>query len=262
MRRTMLTLAAGAVLACAAPALADEDATVPDLEVRTGGPSFLSATVIEPGHRVKVTAMTGDYLYWSFAAAAGESHKVDVRIALPPSADRHGPMTWTLDVFDGLRRRQSCTAGAQTATAARDAAQVELGCTLRRIRTWADPWSYDPLPGTYYLRLSATGLPDRDLGLPVSTELDLSVREGEAHPAGARMEAPLSPPVNAGTTLAPDATAAPTTVDSAPKPEAKGEGWLARLTGRWTWTIVGGVLAALMGVLGYTLTRHPRRWFA
>lgn len=268
MRARMLSaLAAGAVLAVAVPAAADEPAESPLPAVTTAGPSFLSATVIAPGRPVQVAASTGDYLYWSFAAAAGESHKVSVRVALPSAADRHGPTTWTLDVFDGLRRRQSCTAGEQTATAQGAAADVTVGCTLRRVRSWADPWSYDPLPGTYYLRLSATGLPDQDLGLPVQASVDLSVRQGSAQPAGARMEAPLSPPLNAGATLAPDpsGTAAPTAdqpdAASAPKPPAQTRSRLSRLTGRWTWTLVGGAVAALTGILGYTLTRHPRRWF-
>ncbi|ROO85338.1 hypothetical protein EDD29_2881 [Actinocorallia herbida] len=262
--RLILAFAAGAVLASSAPfpAAADEkDETVPQLEVKTAGPSFLSATEIAPGNLVRVPATTGDYLYWSFAAAAGETHKVAVKVTLPPAAQRHGAMTWTLDVFDGLRRRQSCTAGAQTATTKGGEADVAVGCTLRRVRSWADPWSADPLPGTYYLRLSASGLPERDLGRPVQAEVELTVKEGAAQPAGARMEAPLSPPVNAGTTLAPDATPTVSALDSAPKPTAKAESWFSRLTGRWTWTIVGGVVAALMGVLGYTLTRHPRRWF-
>ncbi|GAB2842510.1 hypothetical protein GCM10022221_47120 [Actinocorallia aurea] len=263
--RAFLAFAVGALLASstAFPARADEPETaVPDPVVRTAGPSFLSATEIPAGSGAEVSATTGDYLYWSFAAAAGQTHKIAVKVTLPPAAQRHGAMTWTLDVFDGLRRRQSCASGAQSATAQPAEAEAAVGCTLRRVRSWADPWSADPLPGTYYLRLSATGLPERDLGRPVQAAVRMTVEEGAAQPAGARMEAPLSPPVDAGATLTPDATPTASAVDSAPKPMVRAEGWLTRLTGRWTWTIVGGVVAALMGVLGYTLTRHPRRWFA
>ncbi|MCD0448623.1 hypothetical protein LO762_05350 [Actinocorallia sp. API 0066] len=255
MMRGILILVAASILVLPAPASAEQ----PVPTVTTAGPSFLSATVIVPGQPVVVPASTGDYLYWSFAAAAGEAHRVSVRVTLPPTADRHGPTTWTLDVFDGLRRRQPCTAGTQTGTAKADAADVTVGCSLRRVRSWADHWSHDALPGTYYLRLSATGLPERDLGLPVQANVELTVKEGAAHPAGARMEAPLSPPINAGATLPPDGAAPTDATTSAPKPLAQAESWVNRLTGRWTWTIVGGAVAALTGILGYTLTRHPRR---
>ena len=71
-------------------------------------------------------AVTGDYLYWSFPAEAGQRPDLTATVALPPSADRHGAQSWTVEVFDGLRRRQACVAGEQSPQAAADAATVAL----------------------------------------------------------------------------------------------------------------------------------------
>lgn len=244
----------------AGPAAADEPSPPPT--VGTAGTSFLTATTVEPGQPVRVSASTGDHLYWSFALAAGQTGRVAVTVTLPPAGNRHGAATYTADVFDGLRRRQACTTGPQNATAAADAARVTLRCTLRRVRAWAEPWSDDPLPGTYYLRLSASALPEQDLGLPIRANVRITAKDGDAQPAGAKLKAPLSPPVNPGATLAPDAaaSAAPSAASSAPTP-AEVKGWFAWPSGRWWWTIGGGVLAAAAAVAGYSLTRHPRRWF-
>lgn len=264
--------AAGAVLllAVAGPAFAagPAHAGTPSPKARptigTAGTSFLTATEVRPGWPVRLSASTGDYLYWSFAAAAGQTDRVGVSVTLPPAANRHGDQTWIVEVFDGLRRRQSCTAGPQTVTAQAGAAKVVLGCTLRRIRSWAEPWSSDPLPGTYYVRLSAAGLPEPDLGLPIQVRLRVTAKNGDAEPPGGRMRAPLSPAVNAGATMAPDAmpSASPSPADSAPRPVQRARSWLSWPSSRWWWTIGGGVLATIAGVAGYTLTRHPRRWFS
>jgi hypothetical protein len=256
-----LLLAAGS--ACAAlPAIAAPAAAAPSPSPRptisTAGTSFLTATTVEPGQPVRVPASTGDYLYWSFAAAAGQTGRITVTVALPPAASRHGAATYTIDVFDGLRRRQACTAGPQNATAAAGAASVRLGCTLRQVRAWAEPWSDDPLPGTYYLRLAASSLPEQDLGLPIRADVRITTKDGDARPAGAKLKAPLSPAVNPGTTLAPGAAPSASPVDSAPKP-ADRQDWFSWPSSRWWWTIGGGVLAAVTAVAGYTLTRHPRR---
>ena len=48
---------------------------------------------------------------------------------------------------------------------------MALGCTLRQVRPWAEPWSADPLPGTYYVRLSVIDLPEPDLGQPIDVDL-------------------------------------------------------------------------------------------
>lgn len=268
MRATLLAglpFAGLVSLAAAGPAAADDTPSpVPSstvTTVTTAGTSFLTATAVEPGQPVRVSASTGDYLYWSFGAAAGDTDRLAITVTLPPGSSRHGPATWNVDVFDGLRRRQACTAGSQTATATAGDATVKLHCLLRQVRSWADPWSDEPLPGTYYVRLSATGLPERDLGLPTQTDLLITRRKGDAQPDNARLKAPLSPDVGPGTTVAPQAvpSSAPSS-DAGPVQRAKR--WFSWPSTRWWWTIGGGMLAALTGVGGYSLTRHPRRWFS
>lgn len=264
LRTTAATgIAAAALLPVAAPASAATPAPTPH-PVTEAGTSFLTATEVHPGEQVRLSASDGDYLYWSFAASAGQTDSVAVTVTLPPAADRHGPATWTVDVFDGLRRRQACTAGAQTATAAADATTLALDCTLRQVRSWAEPWSGDPLPGTYYVRLSVTALPEPDLGLPVQAQMRITAESGDSEPDGGDLKAPLVPPVTAGATMAPDSPPSPevtaSPAASAPRPAASGpRGWFSRLSSRWIWTAGGGVLAAVLGVAGYSLTRHPRR---
>ncbi|MEU5994633.1 hypothetical protein ABZ806_37140 [Spirillospora sp. NPDC047418] len=272
MRAAPLLILPTAMLAAAVPPLsagpAAADEPSPPPTVGTAGTSFLTATTVEPGQPVRVSASTGDHLYWSFALAAGQTSQVSVTVALPPTGDRHGAATYTADVFDGLRRRQACTAGPQNATAAADAARVDLRCTLRRVRAWAEPWSDDPLPGTYYLRLSASALPEQDLGLPIRADVQITAKDGDAQPTGAKLKAPLSPSVNPGATLAPDAAApaaqsgSPSAASSAPKPAELVKGRFSWPSGRWWWTIGGGVLAAAAAVAGYSLTRRPHRWFS
>ncbi|MGI5327782.1 hypothetical protein [Actinomadura nitritigenes] len=256
--------ACGLFLLAAGPAAADGGSPSPRPTVGTAGTSFLTATVVEPGQPVRVSASTGDHLYWSFAASAGQTDRITVTVALPPAGSRHGAATYTADVFDGLRRRQACTAGPQNATAATGATSVRLRCTLRRIRAWAEPWSDDPLPGTYYLRLSASSLPEQDLGQPIRADVRISARNGDAQPAGAKLKAPLSPAVNPGATLAPGAApeASPSAASSAPKPSERVKGWFSWPSSRWWWTLGGGALAAVAAVGGYNLTRHPRHWFS
>ncbi|AXI79126.1 peptidase [Peterkaempfera bronchialis] len=257
--------------ASAAPAAADTASPSPSGSAETvtrAGTSFLTATTVQPGQQVQLSASTGDYLYWSFASAAGQTDSVAVTVTLPPTANRHGAATWTVDVFDGLRRRQACTAGAQTATAEAEAESVSLDCTLRQVRSWAEPWSGDPLPGTYYVRLSVTDLPETDLGLPIQAEMRIASKGGDADPEGGDLKAPLVPAVNAGATLAPgDAVPSPgpsssvSAAGAGSDDDGKG-GWFSGLTSRWFWTAGGGVLAALLGVAGYSLTRHRHGWFS
>lgn len=257
----LIGLPFASVVLLAAPAAADDTPSPSPsaTTVSTAGTSFLTATSVKAGQPVRVSASTGDYLYWSFEASAGETDRLAVTITLPPGPSRHGAATWTVDVFDGLRRRQACTAGSQTATAASGDATVALHCLLRKVRSWADPWSGEPLPGTYYIRLSVTGLPEQDLGLPVQADLGITASKGDAQPDNASLKAPLSPAVRPGATVAPDA-ASSSAPSSAPLEHAGS--WFSWPSGRWWWTIGGGVLAAVAGVAGYSLTRHPRRWFS
>ncbi|MFC8453158.1 peptidase [Kitasatospora sp. NPDC057223] len=277
--RTSLLRTSLAALALAAPVLAalpapaasaaspsasaspSAGSTAPTSKV---GTTFLTATTLAPGQDAKVAASTGDYLYWAFAAAEGRTPTVALNVTLAPAADRHGPQTWSVEVFDGLRRRQSCTAGTQNATGEAAAASLALSCTLRQVRSWAEPWSGDPLPGTYYVRLSVTDAPQQDLGLAASVQLHITTRGGQddAQPEGGSLKAPLVPPVNAGATVAPGTTAVPAAGARAAAPvEPESHwytGWFSGWNSRWFWTVAGGALAALAGVAGYTLTRHPR----
>ncbi|MEV6975513.1 peptidase [Kitasatospora sp. NPDC093806] len=217
------------------------------------GTSYLTAVNLSPGQDADVAASTGDYLYWAFGAAEGQTPKVELTVGLAPSADRHGPQSWSVEVFDGLRRRQSCTAGVQNATADPATGSLALSCTLREVRSWAEPWSGDPLPGTYYVRLSVADAPQQDLGLAASVQLHVTAKgdADNAQPEGGELKAPLVPPAGGGAATA-----------KAAAPEEPEEhwytGWFSGWNSRWFWTLAGGALAALAGVAGYTLTRHPR----
>ncbi|WBB72932.1 peptidase [Micromonospora sp. WMMD1128] len=253
--RTLIGAATAALALALAPAaaLAAPSPSPGATTVTKAGTSFLTATTIDAGQPVRVGASTGDHLYWSFRADAGQVHQLDVTVTFPKP--RTGASTWTVEVFDGLRRRQACTAGAQTPTVDAAASAVTLGCTLRRVRPWAEPWSGDPLPGTYYVRLSVTELPEPDLGLPIEVDLlvDAADSDGASGDDG-ELAAPLVPNTRAGTVLAAEPT---------PEPVAEEEtdltGWLPEAGSRWVWTSVGGVLAAVAGVVGFALTRRPRR---
>ncbi|MFJ9470723.1 hypothetical protein [Streptomyces caniferus] len=261
--RTLRTLAtallAGAALFGSAPgALADSPSPSPSTGAdgeapapTEAGTSFRTATALRPDQRGTADASTGDYLYWVLPVDAGQRATVKAKVALPKST-RHGAATWQLDVYDGLRRRQSCQYGASTRTAAQEAESVELSCTLRTVRAWAEPWANDPLPGSYYVRLTVTDLPKDDLGLPVHAEVGATVADmGGAHAVDGTLAAPLVP---GASTASPEAEES-----SAPgKPAALGEpdgGWSSGgWSDRWLWTAAGGLLAALAGIAGYRMT--------
>ncbi|WP_329105031.1 peptidase [Micromonospora sp. NBC_01699] len=273
---TAVAVAVGILLpagvASAAPASPLPTPSPGAVTVTKAGTSFLTATGITAGQPVNVAGSTGDYLYWSFAASAGQTSDVAVNVTLPPAADRHGPSTWTVDVFDGLRRRQACTAGAQAPTAAATDTTVALNCILRQVRAWAEPWSGDPLPGTYYVRLSTTELPEQDLGLPIQVELLVgAVDDDNIVPEDGDLKTPLVPAVEPGAILPAGGTAATPDASASPDPAAQAanedegfffgwfDGWFDGFSSRWIWTAAGGVLAAVAGVVGFALTRRPRR---
>ncbi|WP_433393113.1 peptidase [Micromonospora sp. KLBMP9576] len=246
-----LAVAGMALLAVPAPVQAAPTPSPGATPVTRAGTSFLTAAGIAGGQPVRVAASTGDYLYWSFPAEAGDRHEISASVSFPKA--RSGASTWTVEVFDGLRRRQSCTAGAQTPTVEAATGGVSLGCTLRQVRSWAEPWSADPLPGTYYVRLSVAELPEADLGLPVNVELLVSADQQDSRDDG-ELEAPLVAPTQAGKILSAEPAAQPA--------EETGSGyldWLPVLGSRWIWSAVGGVLAAVAGVAGFAITRRPRR---
>ncbi|OKK22125.1 hypothetical protein AMK16_02670 [Streptomyces sp. CB00455] len=207
------------------------------------GTGFRTATAFRPGQQATAGASTGDYLYWVLPVDAQQRATVKATVTLPDSATRHGAATWRLDVYDGLRRRQACTYGTQSRAAAKEAASVQLSCTLRTVRAAAEPWANDPLPGSYYVRLTVVGLPEEDLGLPVRAAVEAAVEEtGGASAVDGSLAAPLVPA---------------TVTSSLREPE---DGWAGGWwSDRWLWTAAGGVLGALAGIFGYRLTRGSGR---
>ncbi|MEV5311458.1 hypothetical protein [Streptomyces sp. NPDC052610] len=217
------------------------------------GTSFRTATEIDQGQTATADASAGDYLYWSFPADAEQRPTVRATVKLPKT---HAAETWQIDVYDGLRRRQACQWGAQTRTAAADAGSVELACVLRTVRAWSEPWANDPLPGTYYVRLTAVGLPTGDLGLPVGAELRVESKDmGGAAAVDGRLAEPLVPG-SAVASAEPDEDTSPAVLSSIEPEDGWASGWWSD---RWVWTAVGGVLAALAGIGGYALTRGSGR---
>ncbi|MEU0437691.1 hypothetical protein ABZ153_40100 [Streptomyces sp. NPDC006290] len=245
--------------AAASPAVADAspsaspsgDATAPT----EAGTSFRTATEIEQGVQATAGGSAGDYLYWQFPADAGQRPTVKATVKLPEASKRASAETWQIDVYDGLRRRQACQYGAQTRTAATDASTVELSCTLRTVRAWSETWANDPLPGTYYIRLTATGLGAADLGLPMSTELRVDSKDiGGSAAVDGSLAKPLVPGIATTSEKSDDSSDSKTAVLSSLRPD--GSDWWSD---RWVWTAIGGVLAALAGIGGYALTRGSGR---
>ncbi|MCM1975289.1 MULTISPECIES: hypothetical protein [Streptomyces] len=234
----------------AAPALA-EDEEPKDGAPTEAGTSFRTATEIEQGQDATASGSAGDYLYWSFPADTGQRPTVKATVKLP---ETHAAQTWQVDVYDGLRRRQSCQYGAQTRTAAADAPSVEVACVLRTVRSWSEPWANDPLPGTYYIRLTVTNLSTGDLGLPV----DASVRVDSKDIGGAAaVDGSLGEPLVPGVAVKSEAEDEDSAVLSSIDPD---DGWSSGWwSDRWVWTAVGGLLAALAGIGGYALTRGSGR---
>lgn len=228
---------------------------VPAGTAGSAGTSFLTAAGITPDQPAQVAAVTGDYLYWSFTAEAGQQPELTAKVTLPPSADRSGPESWIVEVFDGLRRRQPCVAGDQSPVVAADATEVTLGCQLRQVRSWAEPSDLDPLPGQYFVRLSPTEIPEKDLGLPVQVELSLAAPTGSTGDDQGKLSAPLTQINRPGTVItdqpAPAASDAPDDSSAFALPD---------FSSRWIWTAAGGILAAVGGLVGFSWTRRRRRW--
>ncbi|MEV8456039.1 hypothetical protein AB0467_15550 [Streptomyces sp. NPDC052095] len=279
MRRTTRLLAGAlitglALLTPAGAALADDPSASPspgasgdgsgDGSAPTeAGTAFRTATALQQGQRATAEASTGDYLYWVFPADAGQRATVTATITLPQDTARHGASTWQVDVYDGLRRRQACMYGRQTGKAAADARTVELKCVLRTVRAWSEPWANDPLPGSYYVRLTVVDLPSTDLGLPVRAEVEVtSVDKGGSADVDGTLSKPLVPGISSVAQAADgssddDGDGSTRTVSLGSEPE---DGWASGWwTDRWLWTVGGGILGALAGVFGYSLTRGRGR---
>ncbi|MEU4048284.1 hypothetical protein AB0F09_03590 [Streptomyces olivaceus] len=253
-----LGLAAGPAAADSSPSASPSGGGDGDAPT-VAGTSFRTATEIDQGQRATAGGSAGDYLYWSFPADAGQRPTVRATVKLP---ETHAAETWRIDVYDGLRRRQACQWGAETRTAQAGASSLELACVLRTVRAWSEPWANDPLPGTYYIRLTAVSLPASDLGVPVSTEVQVDSKDmgGAAAVDGALAE-PLVPGIAVTSGNDEDADGEEdgerNAVLSAIEPE---DGWSSGWwSDRWVWTGIGAVLAALAGIGGYALTRGSGR---
>ncbi|MGW2747213.1 hypothetical protein [Streptomyces sp. NPDC001450] len=245
-----LGLAAGPAAADSSPSpSATDDGKAPT----RAGTSFRTATEIEQGQQATASGSTGDYLYWSFPADAGQRPTVKASVKLP---ETHGAQTWQIDVYDGLRRRQSCQYGAATRTAEQGASSVGLACVLRTVRAWSEPWANDPLPGTYYVRLTVVNLGVSDLGQPVSAKVRVGSKDiGGAAAVDGSLAEPLVPGVAVKSQAKEDDSK--TAVLSSLEPD---DGWSSGWwSDRWVWTAVGGLLAALAGIGGYALTRGSGR---
>jgi hypothetical protein len=251
----MLGLAVSPAAADSTPSPSASDSASADSGAPTqAGTSFRTATEIEQGQTATANGSAGDYLYWSFPADAGQRPTVKATVKLP---EAHAAETWQIDVYDGLRRRQACQYGAQTRTAAANAASVELACVLRTVRAWSEPWANDPLPGTYYVRLTVVELTTADLGLPVGTELRVDSKDigGSAAVDGSLAE-PLVPGIAVPSDTEDDGSSTSAVLSSIEPDDGWSSGWWSD---RWVWTALGGVLAALAGVGGYSLTRGAGR---
>jgi hypothetical protein len=218
------------------------------------GTSFRTATELDQGQKATASGSAGDYLYWSFPADSGQRPTVKATVKLPQT---HTAQTWQVDVYDGLRRRQACQYGAQTRTAAAGATSVELACVLRTVRAWSEPWANDPLPGTYYVRLTALDLKAGDLGLPVDAELRVESKDiGGAAAVDGSLAKPLVPGIAVKSEAEKDDSSATAVLSSIEPDDGWASGWWSD---RWVWTAIGAILAALAGIGGYTLTRGAGR---
>jgi hypothetical protein len=241
----------------AAPAAADSSpspsASAGSSAPTSAGTSFRAATEIEQGQQATASGSTGDYLYWSFPADAGQRPTVKATVKLPQA---HAAQTWQIDVYDGLRRRQACQYGAQTRTAAQGTASVELACTLRTVRAWSEAWANDPLPGTYYIRLTVVNLATADLGQPVHASVRADSKDiGGSAAVDGSLAKPLVPGIAAKSADTQESSSS--AVLSSIEPD---DGWASGWwSDRWVWTAVGAVLAALAGIGGYVLTRGSGR---
>ncbi|WP_399141362.1 hypothetical protein Q3A86_28945 [Streptomyces sp. NBUA17] len=253
-----LGLAAGPAAADSSPSASPSGGGGGDAPT-VAGTSFRTATEIDQGQRATAGGSAGDYLYWSFPADAGQRPTVRATVKLP---ETHAAETWRIDVYDGLRRRQACQWGAETRTAQAGASSLELACVLRTVRAWSEPWANDPLPGTYYIRLTAVSLPASDLGVPVSTEVQVDSKDiGGAAAVDGALSEPLVPGIAVTSGNDEDADGEEdgerNAVLSAIEPE---DGWSSGWwSDRWVWTGISAVLAALAGIGGYALTRGSGR---
>ncbi|KUN04712.1 hypothetical protein AQI95_19315 [Streptomyces yokosukanensis] len=253
----VLSVALLALGLAAAPAAADSSpspsASADGQAPTRAGTSFRTATELQQGQQATASASAGDYLYWSFPADTGQRPTVKATVKLPAT---HGAQTWQLDVYDGLRRRQACQYGAATRTAEQGASSVDLACVLRTVRGWSEQWANDPLPGTYYVRLTVVDLGSADLGKPVDADVRVDSKDiGGAAAVDGSLAKPLVPGIALKSEESGDGSKK-AVLSSFGSDDGWSSGWWSD---RWVWTAIGGVLAALAGIGGYALTRGAGR---
>jgi len=237
----------------ASPATAEQD--VPP------GTSFLSAGTLALGDEAKWSASAGEYLYWQFPATAGKD--IDARIDLELAAGnaRSGPVTYRVEIYDGLRRRQPCVEGTQVATAQKTDTALSLTCTPRTVRDWAEPWSTDPLPGMYFVRIAAMAVPDLDAGAPIKVTVRVDTKDGDDQvpTSDRRLADPLVPITGAGAVLkaGEDSDTRSIAWDHDEDHWYQWD-WMDGPNARWFWTALATFVAVVFGVLGYQLTRKKR----
>ncbi|MEU6465465.1 hypothetical protein [Streptomyces sp. NPDC046976] len=247
-----LGLAAGPAAADSSPSPSASDGSGSSAPTQAGT-SFRTATELQQGQQATASGSTGDYLYWSFPADTGQRPTVKATVKLPQT---HGAETWQLDVFDGLRRRQSCQYGASSRSAEQGANSVELACVMRTVRGWAEPWANDPLPGTYYVRLTVVDMGAADLGQPVNAEIQVDSKDiGGPSAVDGSLGKPLVPGIAVKSEAQGDDSKT-AVLSSFGSRDGWSSGWWSD---RWVWTGIGAVLAALAGIGGYALTRGHGR---
>ncbi|MEU8132545.1 peptidase [Streptodolium elevatio] len=226
------------------------------------GTSFLTAGKMEAETSTTTSGAVGEYMYWSFPALAEQDVSAKVTLTLPNGLS--APTTWRVDVFDGIRRHQPCATGRPQLSALPSDTELRIDCGPRTIRPWAEAWSADPLPGTYYVRVSALEFNEKDVGRKIGVKLELTAKGGgDSGPDAGQddaLKAPLVPVTQAGRPLQPGQVAETRKVTLAGFDDGD-DAWLSGTTGRWVWTSAGGVVAMLLGVGGFLFARHPRRWF-
>ncbi|WP_406280653.1 peptidase [Embleya sp. NBC_00896] len=260
MKRVLAAVAAAfvGVTLCATPAMAEQD--VPP------GTSFLGAGELKLGDEARWSASAGEYLYWTFPAKAGKEIKAKVDLDLAPGAGaRTGPVTYRIEIYDGLRRRQPCVEGKQVATAQKTDTKLSLTCTPRTVRDWAEPWSTDPLPGMYFVRISAMDVPELDAGAPIKVTVRVDTKGGDDQvPTSDRQLAdPLVPITKAGAVLKSGQTSETRSVAWDQEEDHWYQwDWMDGPNARWFWTALATFVAVVFGVLGFQVTRKKRSWFS
>jgi hypothetical protein len=259
IKRALTAVAAAfvGVTLFAAPAMAEQDAAP--------GTSFLGAGTLELGKEARWSASQGEYLYWQFPAKAGKEIHAKVDLELASGNARTGPVTYRIEIYDGLRRRQPCVEGKQVATAQKSDTRIGLTCTPRTVRDWAEPWSTDPLPGMYFVRIAAINVPDLDAGAATKVTVRVDTKDGDDQvPTSDRKLAdPLVPITKAGSVLKSGQTADTRSVAWDQEEDHWYQwDWMDGPNARWFWTAMATFVAVVFGILGYQLTRKKRHWFS